>query len=141
MSGPGIIDSWHFEFLSPTQSFAAESKTLISDTLMEVIVTWQLMYFINGYFRTFLRCPAGQLPALLQTLAPSASCEPCQSMKGPPGQPGVPGRKGSMGLPGYPGWTGSQGYPGTPGQLGPPGHKGDLACTLHLPNCSKLNTC
>ncbi|XP_076014467.1 collagen alpha-1(XXI) chain [Genypterus blacodes] len=65
-----------------------------------------------------------QFPALFQTLSPPASCEPCQSIKGPPGQPGLPGQKGSMGLAGYPGSTGSQGYPGTPGQRGHPGHKG-----------------
>nr|XP_046227047.1 collagen alpha-1(XXI) chain [Scatophagus argus] len=67
-----------------------------------------------------------QLPALLQTLAPPATCEPCQSMKGPPGQPGAPGPKGSMGTPGYPGRNGSPGYPGRPGMQGPAGLKGDM---------------
>ncbi|TKS88065.1 Collagen alpha-1(XXI) chain [Collichthys lucidus] len=67
-----------------------------------------------------------QLPALLQTLAPPASCEPCQSIKGPPGQPGAPGSKGSMGTPGYPGRTGAPGYPGPPGMQGTAGLKGDM---------------
>ncbi|KAM9337580.1 collagen alpha-1(XXI) chain [Symphorus nematophorus] len=67
-----------------------------------------------------------QLPALLQSLAPPARCEPCQSMKGPPGQPGAPGPKGSMGTPGYPGRSGSPGYPGPPGIQGPAGLKGDI---------------
>ncbi|XP_030253405.1 collagen alpha-1(XXI) chain [Sparus aurata] len=67
-----------------------------------------------------------QLPALLQSLAPQAQCEPCQSIKGPPGQPGAPGPKGSMGTTGYPGRSGSPGYPGPPGMQGPAGLKGDI---------------
>ncbi|KAE8280128.1 Collagen alpha-1(XXI) chain Precursor [Larimichthys crocea] len=67
-----------------------------------------------------------QLPALLQTLAPPASCEPCQSIKGPPGQPGAPGPKGSMGTLGYPGRSGAPGYPGPPGMQGTAGLKGDM---------------
>ncbi|GLD54956.1 C-C chemokine receptor type 3-like protein, partial [Lates japonicus] len=67
-----------------------------------------------------------QLPALLQTLAPPARCEPCQSVKGPPGEPGAPGPKGSMGTPGYPGRSGAPGYPGPPGMQGPAGLKGDM---------------
>ncbi|XP_053715725.1 collagen alpha-1(XXI) chain-like [Synchiropus splendidus] len=67
-----------------------------------------------------------QLPVLLQTLAPPASCEPCHSVKGPPGQPGAPGPKGSMGTPGYPGRTGTPGYPGPPGMQGSAGLKGDM---------------
>ncbi|XP_069369209.1 collagen alpha-1(XXI) chain-like [Paralichthys olivaceus] len=67
-----------------------------------------------------------QLPALLQTLAPPARCEPCQNIKGPPGEPGAPGPKGSMGTPGYPGRSGSPGYPGSPGLQGPAGLKGDM---------------
>ncbi|XP_034718296.1 collagen alpha-1(XXI) chain [Etheostoma cragini] len=66
-----------------------------------------------------------QLPALLQTLAPPARCEPCQSMKGPAGEPGAPGPKGSMGTPGYPGRSGTPGYPGPSGMQGPAGLKGD----------------
>ncbi|XP_078136590.1 uncharacterized protein LOC144537049 [Sander vitreus] len=66
-----------------------------------------------------------QLPALLQTLAPPARCEPCHSMKGPAGEPGAPGPKGSMGTPGYPGRSGSPGYPGPSGMQGPAGLKGD----------------
>lgn len=69
---------------------------------------------------------ADQLPALLQTLTPSARCEPCQSIKGPPGEPGAPGPKGSMGIPGYPGRSGSPGYPGPPGTRGPAGLKGNM---------------
>lgn len=65
-----------------------------------------------------------QLPQLLQSMMPR-SCEPCETVKGPPGQPGTPGPKGSMGNPGYPGRPGSQGYPGPPGIQGPPGMKGD----------------
>ncbi|CAB1431317.1 unnamed protein product, partial [Pleuronectes platessa] len=64
-----------------------------------------------------------QLPALLQTLAPQARCEPCQNIKGPPGEPGAPGTKGSMGTPGYPGSSGSPGYPGPTGLQGPAGIK------------------
>ncbi|XP_067434340.1 collagen alpha-1(XXI) chain-like [Thunnus thynnus] len=67
-----------------------------------------------------------QLPALLQSLAPPASCEPCHSMKGPPGTPGAPGPKGSMGTPGYPGRSGAPGYPGPPGMRGSLGLKGDM---------------
>ncbi|XP_040921999.1 collagen alpha-1(XXI) chain [Toxotes jaculatrix] len=67
-----------------------------------------------------------QLPALLQTLAPPAQCEPCQSVKGPPGEPGLPGPKGTMGTPGYPGRSGAPGYPGPPGIQGPAGLKGDI---------------
>ncbi|XP_071342022.1 collagen alpha-1(XXI) chain [Trachinotus anak] len=67
-----------------------------------------------------------QLPVLLQTLAPPARCEPCQSLKGPPGEPGAPGPKGSMGTPGYPGRSGAPGYPGPPGIQGPAGLKGDM---------------
>ncbi|XP_044032694.1 collagen alpha-1(XXI) chain [Siniperca chuatsi] len=67
-----------------------------------------------------------QLPALLQTLAPPARCEPCLSMKGPPGEPGALGPKGSMGTPGYPGRSGAPGYPGPPGLQGPAGLKGDM---------------
>ncbi|KAK2858581.1 hypothetical protein Q5P01_003201 [Channa striata] len=67
-----------------------------------------------------------QLPALLQSLAPPARCEPCQSVKGPPGEPGAPGPKGSMGTPGYPGRSGAPGYPGPPGMQGAPGLKGDM---------------
>ncbi|KAG7525569.1 hypothetical protein JOB18_028429 [Solea senegalensis] len=67
-----------------------------------------------------------QLPALLQSLAPTAHCEPCQNMKGPAGQPGAPGPKGSMGTPGYPGRSGRSGYPGPPGIQGPAGVKGDV---------------
>ncbi|XP_051266258.1 collagen alpha-1(XXI) chain [Dicentrarchus labrax] len=67
-----------------------------------------------------------QLPALLQSLAPPARCEHCQSVKGPPGEPGAPGPKGSMGTPGYPGRSGSPGYPGPPGMQGPVGLKGDM---------------
>ncbi|KAL6488430.1 hypothetical protein MHYP_G00021710 [Metynnis hypsauchen] len=66
-----------------------------------------------------------QLPQLLQTMLPQ-SCEPCETVKGPPGQPGAPGPKGSTGPPGYPGRPGSQGYPGSPGLQGPPGVKGDV---------------
>ncbi|XP_062415065.1 collagen alpha-1(XXI) chain [Pungitius pungitius] len=67
-----------------------------------------------------------QLPALLQTLAPPAKCEPCQSVEGPPGQPGAPGAKGSMGPAGYPGRRGTPGYPGHSGMQGPAGIKGDI---------------
>ncbi|XP_060950157.1 collagen alpha-1(XXI) chain-like [Limanda limanda] len=67
-----------------------------------------------------------QLPALLQTLAPPARCEPCQNIKGPPGEPGAPGTKGSMGTQGYPGRSGSPGYPGPTGLQGPAGIKGDV---------------
>ncbi|XP_047200559.1 collagen alpha-1(XXI) chain [Hippoglossus stenolepis] len=67
-----------------------------------------------------------QLPALLQTLAPPARCEPCENIKGPPGEPGAPGTKGSMGTPGYPGRSGSPGYPGPTGLQGPAGIKGDM---------------
>ncbi|KAI3354733.1 hypothetical protein L3Q82_004566 [Scortum barcoo] len=68
-----------------------------------------------------------ELPALLQTLAPPARCEHCQSVKGPPGEPGAPGPKGSMGIPGYPGRSGAPGYPGPPGMQGSAGLK---ACRL-----------
>ncbi|KAM8823504.1 uncharacterized protein AB9W97_005383 [Spinachia spinachia] len=67
-----------------------------------------------------------QLPALLQTLAPAATCEPCQSVEGPPGEPGAPGAKGSMGAAGYPGRRGTPGYPGHYGMQGPAGLKGDI---------------
>ncbi|XP_068565560.1 collagen alpha-1(XXI) chain [Cebidichthys violaceus] len=67
-----------------------------------------------------------QLPALLQTLAPPARCEPCQSVKGPPGEPGAPGPKGSMGTTGYPGRRGTPGYPGSSGMQGPAGLNGDM---------------
>ncbi|KAI4872569.1 hypothetical protein NFI96_022284 [Prochilodus magdalenae] len=66
-----------------------------------------------------------QLAQLLQTMLPQ-SCEPCETVKGPPGQPGVPGPKGSTGPPGYPGRPGPQGYPGSHGLQGPPGVKGDM---------------
>ncbi|KAK9528075.1 hypothetical protein VZT92_014571 [Zoarces viviparus] len=67
-----------------------------------------------------------QLPALLQTLAPPASCEPCESVKGPPGEPGASGPKGSMGTTGYPGRRGTPGYPGPSGMQGHAGLKGDM---------------
>ncbi|XP_031733987.1 collagen alpha-1(XXI) chain-like [Anarrhichthys ocellatus] len=67
-----------------------------------------------------------QLPALLQTLAPPARCEPCQSMKGTPGEPGASGPKGSMGTTGYPGRRGTPGYPGPSGMQGHAGLKGDM---------------
>ncbi|XP_029314056.1 collagen alpha-1(XXI) chain [Cottoperca gobio] len=67
-----------------------------------------------------------QLPALLQTIAPPAKCEPCQSVKGTPGEPGAQGPKGSMGTPGYPGRSGNLGYPGPSGMQGPVGLKGDM---------------
>nr|XP_040023477.1 collagen alpha-1(XXI) chain isoform X3 [Gasterosteus aculeatus aculeatus] len=67
-----------------------------------------------------------QLPALLQSLAPPARCEPCQSMEGPPGEPGAPGTKGSTGPAGYPGRRGTPGYPGHSGMQGPAGLKGDM---------------
>ncbi|XP_068438250.1 collagen alpha-1(XXI) chain [Clinocottus analis] len=67
-----------------------------------------------------------QLPALLQTLAPPARCEPCQTVKGPPGEPGAAGPKGSMGTTGYPGRRGTPGYPGPSGIQGPAGLKGDM---------------
>ncbi|XP_034562017.1 collagen alpha-1(XXI) chain [Notolabrus celidotus] len=67
-----------------------------------------------------------QLPALLQSLAPRAQCEPCHSVKGRPGEPGAPGPKGSMGTPGYPGRSGAPGYPGPPGMQGSSGLKGDI---------------
>ncbi|XP_075953436.1 uncharacterized protein LOC142952616 [Anarhichas minor] len=67
-----------------------------------------------------------QLPALLQSLAPPARCEPCQSMKGPPGEPGASGPKGSMGTTGYPGRRGTPGYPGPSGMQGRAGLKGDM---------------
>lgn len=65
------------------------------------------------------------LPALLQTLAPPARCEPCPGVKGPPGEPGAPGPKGTVGSPGYPGRSGAPGYPGPPGMHGPEGVKGE----------------
>ncbi|XP_032360275.1 collagen alpha-1(XXI) chain [Etheostoma spectabile] len=71
-----------------------------------------------------------QLPALLQTLAPPARCEPCQSLKGPAGEPGASGPKGSMGTPGYPGRSGTPGYPGPSGMQGPAGLKGDMTHPL-----------
>ncbi|XP_074478203.1 uncharacterized protein LOC141759771 [Sebastes fasciatus] len=67
-----------------------------------------------------------QLPALLQSLAHPARCEPCESVKGSRGEPGGPGPKGSMGTPGYPGRSGAPGYPGPSGRPGPAGLKGDV---------------
>ncbi|XP_032407972.1 collagen alpha-1(XXI) chain-like [Xiphophorus hellerii] len=67
-----------------------------------------------------------QLPAFLQSLALQATCESCNTVKGPPGEPGAPGPKGSMGAAGYPGRSGAPGYPGPPGMQGPAGIKGDI---------------
>ncbi|XP_054893117.1 collagen alpha-1(XXI) chain [Poeciliopsis prolifica] len=67
-----------------------------------------------------------QLPALLQSLSLQATCESCNTVKGPPGEPGAPGPKGSMGTAGYPGRSGAPGYPGPPGMQGPAGIKGDI---------------
>lgn len=81
---------------------------------------------VIGSLSVIWLCPADQLPALLQSLAPPSRCEHCQGMKGPPGDPGAPGPKGSMGTPGYPGRSGSPGYPGPPGMRGPAGVKGNV---------------
>ncbi|KAB5586499.1 hypothetical protein PHYPO_G00002420 [Pangasianodon hypophthalmus] len=66
-----------------------------------------------------------ELSQLMQTMIPR-SCEPCETVKGPPGPPGAQGPKGATGPQGYPGRPGSQGYPGSPGLQGPPGVKGDM---------------